>query len=189
MAVVNSEHLVICSSPEWAAQLADDLLPWVLAGRELGDDLLEIGPGPGLTTDVLRRHAAQVTAAELDPELAAGLARRLAGTNVEVVNADATALPFPDGRFSAAACLTMLHHIPSAALQDAALAQVRRVLRPGGTLLGCDGLDSPERRQLHHDDVFVPVDPATFAGRLRAAGFATAETEVRGDRIRFAATA
>jgi ubiquinone/menaquinone biosynthesis C-methylase UbiE len=186
---VNEEHLAICSSPEWAAYVADELLPWVLAGHQLGDDLLEVGPGPGLTTDVLRRHAARVTAAELDQALAGQLSARLAGTNVEVVRADATSLPFPADRFSAVACLTMLHHIPSAALQDAALAEMARVLRPGGVLVGSDGLDTPDRRRVHHDDIFVPVDPDALAGRLRAAGFAGATVEVRGDRIRFTATA
>jgi SAM-dependent methyltransferase len=188
MSVVNEEHLRLCSSPEWAAFVENELLPWVLGDHTLGDDLLEIGPGPGLTTDILRRQADRVTAAELDPDLARQLAGRLAGTNVEVVEADATALPFAAGRFSSAACLTMLHHIPSAELQDAALAEVARVLRPGGLLVGADGLESAERRAAHEDDIFVPVDPETLAARLRAAGFTEAQVEVRGDRIRFAAT-
>ena len=178
----------MCSSPEWARFVADDLLPWVLGGCNLGDDLLEVGPGPGLTTDILRRHAARVIAAELDPSLAAKLAARLAGSNVEVVRADATRLPFAAGRFSAAACLTMLHHIPSAELQDAALAELARVLRTGGVLVGTDGLDTPERRRVHIGDIFVPVDPGTLPERLRRAGFADARVEVSADRLRFAAT-
>lgn len=56
----------------------------------------------------------------------------------------------------------MLHHIPSPALQDTALAELARVLRPGGLLAGSDGLDTPARREVHEGDVFVPVDP----GRL-----------------------
>jgi ubiquinone/menaquinone biosynthesis C-methylase UbiE len=52
----------------------------------------------------------------------------MAGANVEVVNADATDLPFPDGRFSAALSFTMLHHIRLAA--DRLFAEVARVLRP-----------------------------------------------------------
>jgi SAM-dependent methyltransferase len=184
---VNKAHLEFCASPEWARLVEDELLPWVLDGCELGDDLLEVGPGPGLTTDVLRRHAARVTAVELDPALAAQLAGRLAGSNVTVVEGDVTRLPFPDGRFSAAACLTMLHHIPSPGRQDAALAERARVLRPGGVLAGSDGLDTQARRELHHDDVFVPVDPGTLPARLEAAGFGRARVDVAGDRVRFTA--
>jgi SAM-dependent methyltransferase len=185
---VNEEHLALCSSPEWARFVEADLLPWVLGDYDLGDDLLEVGPGPGLTTDVLRRHAIRMAAAELDPGLAEQLAARLAGSNVEVVRADATRLPFAAGCFSAVACLTVLHHIPSAGLQDAALAEMARVLRAGGLLVGTDGLDTPERRRVHHDDVFIAVDPGTLPARLRGAGFAHARVEISGDRLRFAAT-
>jgi hypothetical protein len=55
VAIVNDEHLALCSSREWANFVENELLPWVLDGYELGDDLLEVGPGPGLTTDILRR--------------------------------------------------------------------------------------------------------------------------------------
>jgi SAM-dependent methyltransferase len=185
---MNKAHLEFCASAEWGRLVEDELLPWVLDGHELGRHLLEVGPGPGLTTDVLRRQATRVTAVELDLDLAAKLAARLAGSNVTVVAGDVTRLPFPAGRFSSAACLTMLHHIPSPALQDAALAELARVLAPGGLLVGSDGLDTPARRDLHVDDVFVPVDPATLEARLRAAGFAHAEVALSGDRLRFAAT-
>src|SRR5260221_14244604 len=52
--IVNEEHLALCSSPEWARFVEDELLPWVLGGHDLGDALLEVGPGPGLTTDAPR---------------------------------------------------------------------------------------------------------------------------------------
>jgi SAM-dependent methyltransferase len=187
VAIVNDEHLALCSSPEWASFVENELLPWVLDGHQLGDDLLEVGPGPGLTTDILRRHAARLAAAELDPGLAGRLATRLAGSNVAVVRADAARLPFAAGCFSAAACLTMLHHIPTVRQQDAALAEIARVLRPGGILVGSDGLDTPERRRVHQGDIFVPVEPGILAQRLRTAGFADASVQVAGDRVRFAA--
>jgi SAM-dependent methyltransferase len=184
---VNETHLRYLASPQWAATVRDDLLPWVLGSSDLGDDCLEVGPGPGVTTDLLRARARRLTAVELDPALAETLADRLAGTNVDVVNADATNMPFEADRFSGAVCLTMLHHVPSAALQDRLLAEVARVLRPGATLLGSDSIEAPEVRAGHEDDIFVPVDPDQLAVRLVAAGFEQPEVETKATRVRFAA--
>ena len=185
---MNAEHLRLCASPEWARFVEQELLPWVIARQPLGDDVLEVGPGPGRTTDVLRRLTPRLTAVEVDAKLAVALARRLAGANVAVVQADATALPFEDARFSAATCFTMLHHVPSPALQDRLLGELCRVLRPGGLLVGTDGTDTPARRALHADDTFVPIDPRALPGRLAAAGFVQVVVEDAGDRFRFAAT-
>lgn len=113
--------------------LRDLILPYALADARLGDDVLEVGPGPGMTTDLLRADVAKLTAVELDEGLAAALEERLPDTNVEVVNADATAMPFDDGRFSGAVSFTMLHHVPIAELQDRLVAEVARVLRPGAS--------------------------------------------------------
>ncbi|TMD63474.1 MAG: class I SAM-dependent methyltransferase [Chloroflexi bacterium] len=186
---MNEAHLKICSSPEWASYVASELLPWVLASYELGDDVLEVGPGPGLTTDLLRHMVPRLTVIEIDESLAAQLARRLAGTNVTVLHGDGTQLPFKPARFSAATLFTMLHHVPSVALQDRLLREVRRVLRPRGLLVGTDGLDTPERREVHAGDIFVPIHPAALPNRMRAAGFADPVVEEAGDRIRFAARA
>ena len=136
---------------------------------------------------MLRRQAARVTAVELDLTLAGPLAARLAGSNVTVVAGDATRLPFRAGRFSAAACLTMLHHIPSPELQDAALAELARVLRPGGVLAGSDGLDTRPGATARGRRV--------RAGRPGHAGGQAPRGRVRRgpggrgrDRVRFAAT-
>ena len=176
---MNEQHAALCSSAEWGDHLATVLVPWAIGpdAGALGDDVLEIGPGYGLVTDLLRPHVEQLTAVEIDRELAEPLAARLADTNVTVVVADAADLPFPDGRFSAAASFTMLHHVPNVEHQDRILAEVRRVLRPGAILVGTDSADSPDFRAFHEDDVCNPIDPGTFAARLERAGFVDVEVE------------
>jgi SAM-dependent methyltransferase len=185
---VNQEHLARCSSAEWAEAVQRWIIPWVLDDVDLGDDVLEVGPGPGLTTDVLRTRVPRLTAVENDPDLASSLSARLAGTNVEVICADATRTPAATGRFSGAVCLTMLHHVPSAQQQDAVLAEICRLLRPGGVLAGQDSLDSPDLRSLHHDDVYVPVDPSGLGLRLQAAGFTDVRVDTNDYAVRFRGT-
>ena len=190
---MNRTHLEYLASSEWADALQTDLLPWLESTIQLGDDVLEIGPGPGLTTDLLRHRVAAVTAVEIDADLAANLKVRLADTNVEVIWGDGTELPLPDDRFSAATCFAMLHHMPSEAAQDQLFGELHRVLRPGGSFVATDSLDTDRIRQAHIDDTFVPLDPATLESRLRAAGFAditlvqSGEYRERGDQIRVTA--
>lgn len=184
---MNRIHLELCASPEWAQYLRGDLLPWAMAEWDLGDDVLELGPGPGLSTDVLREHVARLTALEVDEDLFRPLHERLQGTNVSVVHGDATKSGLPSAQFSAVTCFTMLHHVPSAELQDDLFAEAERVLKPGGVFVGTDGIDTEEMRALHVDDIFNPVDPATLADRLSAAGFVEIVVDIREQGLRFAA--
>ena len=143
----------------------------MLDGIDVGSHLLEVGPGAGKTTDVLREKVSKLTAVEIDPVLAAKLAERLSGTNVEVVHADATRLPFANDIFSAAASFIMLHHVPSVELQNRLLAEIARVLSPGGRFFGRTLSTSPEFREFHVDDVCVPIEPVSLPERLTNAGF------------------
>ncbi|MCX4092970.1 class I SAM-dependent methyltransferase [Nocardia sp. alder85J] len=166
---MNQSHLSYLASPAWADTLRIRLLPWL---REHVADLgavLEIGPGPGLSTDLLLELGATVTAVEIDPDLADGLRRRLPAATV--IHGDAAAADLPAGHFTAATCFAMLHHLPSPEHQDRLFANVRHALRPGAPLLGTDAIDSAAIRHGHLDDTFVPVDPETLPARLTAAGF------------------
>jgi ubiquinone/menaquinone biosynthesis C-methylase UbiE len=186
---MNEAHLKLCSSDEWAESCRKWIIPGAIANVRLGDDVLEIGPGPGRTTDILREMVPKLTAVEIDDDLAAALASRLAGTNVEVVNADATSLPFPDRRFSAALSFTMLHHVPTVEQQDKLFAEAARVLRSGSVFAGVDSIDTPEFRQLHVDDICVPLVVDGLAERLERAGFAKVVVEPNPYVIQFWATA
>ena len=188
-----------CGSDEWRAMIRDVIIPWALGDVDLGDDVLEVGSGPGLTTDVLRRRVPRLTAVEIDPDLARALAERLRDSNVEVVRADATRLPLESDRFSAATSFAMLHHVPSPVLQDRLLAELCRVLRPGGLLVGTDAVDTGELDEFHRGDTYVPCDPDEMPARLRAAGFRDVRVELgelgptrpsrSRKRFRFTATA
>jgi len=184
---MNADHLALCSSDDWRDALRDWIIPYAVADARLGDDVLEVGPGPGLTTDLLRVALPKLTAIELDPELAGALATRLAGSNVEVVNADATAMPFDDGRFTGAVSFTMLHHVPTSELQDQLFAEVARVLIHDAVFVASDSLASDELAKFHAGDVYNPVDPGTLEARLTGAGFAT--VEVRTNEYGWAAHA
>ena len=152
---------------------------------DLGDDVLEIGSGPGLTTDLLRRRVPRLTAIEVDAGLAAPLGERMAGTNVDVICTDATASGLDPGRFTAAACFAMLHHMPSPADQDRPLVEVNRVLRPGAIFVGTDSRDVDWIKDAHTGDIFVPVAPDTLADRLAVAGLVDTAVDVEEHQFRF----
>jgi SAM-dependent methyltransferase len=183
---MNLVHRRLCSSRRWADTVAERM-PGVLAGIDLGDDVLEIGPGFGATTRVLSRLVPALTAVEIDPA-SVRLLRAEFGGRVDIVHGDGAQLPFPDGRFSAVVCFTMLHHVPSPARQDALFAEARRVLRSGGVFRGVDSQPSLRFRLLHIGDTMVVLDPATTPGRLRGAGFEHVECEhTPGAQLRFVA--
>jgi len=168
---MNSNHEKLCPSPEWAAHLQADVLPAVTAGVDLGQKMLEIGPGPGAATDWLRHKVDRLIAVEVDSEAADRLAERFAGTNVVVRVGDATQLPDPDESFDSVGTFTMLHHIPTVARQNELLAQAFRVLRPGGTLVCSDSLASNDLHHFHEGDTYNPVEPSSLLGRLQTIGF------------------
>ena len=153
-----------------------------MSGLDLGPAVLEVGPGYGMATEVLRRQSPRIFSVEIDGRLSRLLGRRLAGSNAHVIQGDGTALPFPEAVFTGAVCFTMLHHVPSAALQDRLLAEVCRVLRPGAVFAGADSLWSRRMKWLHVRDTLVAIDPDTLGARLAAAGFVNIDIEVRAPR-------
>jgi SAM-dependent methyltransferase len=184
---VNLLHRWLCSSSRWRQTVEKYVLPWTLEGLDLGSEVVEIGPGYGVTTDLLRVKVAHLTCVEVDEALAQRLRHRTRGLNVTVRCEDASALSLPDAAFDAAVCFTMLHHVRSAEHQDRLLAQVARVLRPGGIFAGTDSLDSRLLRLVHLFDTMVVVDPGALPDRLSAAGFQDVKVDVNPYAFRFRA--
>lgn len=183
---MNLLHSWLCSSAGWRRKVEQQVIPWTLDGLDMAGNILELGPGYGATTDVLCRSVSHLTCVEMDRRLAEGLRRR-STPNVTVLCQDATAMSLPDDSFDGAVCFTMLHHVPSPALQDRLLREVARVLRPGGIFAGRDSRISPRFRLLHVFDTMVVVDPATFPDRLKAAGFVDVQVDVDEEAFRFRA--
>ena len=97
---------------------------------DLKGDILEIGCGTGMMFEHYGRDA-RVRAIDTDDAFLERARTRLGGRPIELVKADAQALPFPDASFDAAVACLVFCSIPDA---RRALAEARRVLRPGGEL-------------------------------------------------------
>jgi ubiquinone/menaquinone biosynthesis C-methylase UbiE len=85
-------------------------------------------------------HVAHIVATDLTPAMlaeTARLAEERSLSNIEIRDADAEALPFPDGAFDLVTCRLAFHHFPH---PDTAVRELARVLRPGGILGFADNI-------------------------------------------------
>ena len=106
-----------------------------------GDRVLDLGCGAGRHAFEAYRRGARVVAADLDHGELNGVGGMFAAMRAEgevrppaggaALAADATKLPFPDGAFDAVIVAEILEHIPD---DSAAMAEVARVVRPGGSV-------------------------------------------------------
>ena len=184
---MNYLHRVLCSSARWKEVVQRYALPWTLEQIDLGHEVLEIGPGYGTATEVLRQKTLHLTCVESDRSLADRLRRKFNGC-LTVRCEDATAMSLPAESFESAVCFTMLHHVESPELQNRLFAEVVRVLKPGGMFAGTDSLPGRFTRWLHVFDTLVLVDPGTLPQRLLAAGFENVQVDVNPYAFRFRAS-
>lgn len=110
-------------------------------GVSPGEAVLDMGCGAGRHSYEMYRRGARVTAFDLDQEELGGVATMLAamelegeapeGASARTVQGTALAMPFADGEFDRVVASEVLEHIPEV---DAAVGELVRVLRPGGTM-------------------------------------------------------
>lgn len=152
MPAMSAVESVFCRSAPWRFLARRLVLPWALRGHRLQGEVLEIGGGSGAMAAGAARGfpEAQLTVTDLDPtmvESARSALRHWPNVSVEV--ADVTSLPFPDGTFEVVTSYLMLHHVID---WTDALAEVARVLKPGGTFVGYDLTPTRLARWVHRAD-------------------------------------
>ena len=152
----------------------------------LEGSVVEIGFGSGLNTPFYPAAVTRVAAVE-PADLAWKLAgKRLEATSVPVERAglDGQALPFPDDSFDCALSTWTMCTIPDI---GAALAELRRVLRPGGRLSFVEHGLAPDEKVRRWQHRLEPVQKRVFGGchltrpiveLLTAAGFTITDVDV-----------
>jgi ubiquinone/menaquinone biosynthesis C-methylase UbiE len=152
-----------------------------LAAIEAGQSVLDVGCGTGSLTLLAKEAAGQGLVAGIDPSVEMiETARKKAARKKADIDFRAAViedLPFPDASFDVVLSSLMLHHLPDS-VKDAGLAEVMRVLKPGGLFLAVD-LGASGHSLMGHVSAFMkkhPTDLSTEVPALKNAGFEDVET-------------
>ena len=115
---------------------ADRLAPLLIgfAGAQRGERVLDVGCGPGSLTEVLGELLGAEHVAAIDPSepFAAACSERVPAANIQVGAAES--LPWPADTFDVALSQLVVNFMSDA---EAGVAEMRRVVRPGGTVASC----------------------------------------------------
>jgi ubiquinone/menaquinone biosynthesis C-methylase UbiE len=109
-------------------KLIDDQAAELVRRVGEGGDVVEVGCGTGLVLQRVQGFAASACGVDLSP----GMLEKARARGLDVREGDATALPFADASFDVAYSFKVLAHVPEL---DRALAEMARVVRPGGHLV------------------------------------------------------
>lgn len=146
-----------------------------------GDVVADIGSGTGFYTDEIAPHVERMYAVDVQPEMHDRYREKGPSDNVEFVTAEASSLPFDDDELDAAVSTMTYHEFAT----DAALAELARVVRPGGRVVTLDwsgegpGVDGPPV-----DERFALADAVDA---FETAGFRTVDAATRVETFRYTA--
>jgi ubiquinone/menaquinone biosynthesis C-methylase UbiE len=150
------------------------------------DRVLDIGCGTGAAAQrILKRVPCRITCADRSPTMLAVARRRLAGIRREMsadfALAELGALPFAEGSYDATLALNLLYFCDA---EGRMLADLKRVLRPGGRLVAyVTHRDSMASWSFVHHGTHRLFDADELAGALVAGGFDPEGIELREHRI------
>jgi ubiquinone/menaquinone biosynthesis C-methylase UbiE len=182
----------------WAARY--DLFLWLVTfGRERrfrekllaparlqpGESVLDVGCGTGTLAIAAKRRvgeAGSVHGIDASPAMVARASHKARKANVDVAFGTglAESLPFPDGSFDVVLSTVMLHHLPRDS-RPLSLAEMRRVLKPGGRLLLVDFAGARNGKgPLAHFHRHGHVDPRVLVELVNGAGLRIIETGAMG---------
>jgi len=124
---------------------------------------LDVAAGAGHTALLFAPHVAQVTASDLTDQMlakTAQLAAQRGFSNVKTRLADAEALPFEDNTFDLVTCRLAFHHFPH---PRQAVAEVARVLKPGGVFGLADNVTVPDAPAADYYNAYEKLrDPSHY---------------------------
>jgi arsenite methyltransferase len=159
-----------------------------LLALQPGETVLDIGSGPGFLADEMAAEVGSEGAVHgVDPSEAMLAIARRRESAVEYAIGDAVSLPYADESFDAIVSTQVYEYVPD---MPAALAEARRVLRPGGRLLILDTdwdavvWHSTDRDRMlrvlekWNDHLADPYLPRRLPALLRDAGFELASTTI-----------
>ena len=157
-----------------------------MAGPGAGDTVLDVGTGAGHTAFAVAPFVSRVVATDVTPEMLLEVRRLRRGyglDNVQLGLADAHHLPFTDEAFDLVTCRRAAHHFLRI---GCSLAELARVLRPGGRLViddrsvpDDDLVDATMNRldELHDGSHVREYRPGEWVAMLEAAGLQIQEVE------------
>lgn len=108
-----------------------------LAGVQVGMRALDVATGTGAQARALADRGAHVVAVDLSPRMLEIAKRKRGARDIELVEADAAALPLPDAAFDVSCVSFALHEMP-ASVRARVIGEMARVTRPGGTIVVVD---------------------------------------------------
>ena len=114
---------------------------------------LDIGTGPGVVASVVSQFVPEVIGIDISEEmLAQARERNLNNPRVKFVQSDVESMDFPDDYFDMATARMVFHHVADCA---AGMAEVFRVMAPGGSFVLCEGVPPDHLTRRRYEEIFA----------------------------------